>query len=126
VRAVAYHGALRQALLRAVRIAAPIAWVAGTLYLVDLLSLVVASIRAALGAHLRVGALALSAGDVLAFGLTIAVSVLAARVVRVLLEDDILSRLELPRGVPSVISAAANYGILLAGFLFAVSAAGLD
>jgi len=52
--------------------------------------------------------------------------VVAARVVRTVLQEDILSRLELPRGVPSVISSAANYAILLAGFLFAVSAAGLD
>jgi small-conductance mechanosensitive channel len=126
-RAVAYHSAaLRAALLRVIRVAAPIAWVAGTLHLIGLLPLVVEWIRIALGAHLRVGALALSAGDILAFALTIAASVLAARVVRVVLEEDVLSRLELPRGVPSVISAAANYAILLAGFLFAVSAAGLD
>jgi small-conductance mechanosensitive channel len=127
VRSVAYHASgLRQALLRTIRIAAPVAWVAGTLHLLDLLNFVVDTIREALGAHLRVGALALSAGDVIAFALTLFVSIVLARVVRALLEDDVLSRLALPRGVPSVISAAANYGILLAGFLFAVSAAGLD
>jgi small-conductance mechanosensitive channel len=127
VRAVAYHvEAIRHALLRAIGIAAPIGWIAGTLYLLDLFSVVVGSIRAALGAHLRVGALALSAGDIIAFALTLAASVVLARVIRALLEDDILSRLALPRGVPSVISAAANYAILLVGFLFAVSAAGLD
>jgi small-conductance mechanosensitive channel len=124
---VAYHvAALRDALLRMIWIAAPLGWAAGTLHLMDLLSPVVGAIRTALGAHLRVGALALSAGDIIAFALTLAASVVFARVVRALLEDDILSRLALPRGVPSVISAAANYVILLIGLLFAVSAAGLD
>jgi len=127
VRAIAYNASvLRQALLRAIRIAARITWAVGTLQLIGLLSAVVDAIRTALGAHLRVGALALSAGDVIAFVLTLVVALVFARVVRALLEDDILSRLEMPRGVPGVISAAANYGILLAGFLFAVSAAGLD
>jgi potassium-dependent mechanosensitive channel len=127
VRAIAYHtSVLRQRLLRAIRVAAQITWVVGTLQLLGVLSPVLDAVRTALGAHLRVGALALSAGDVIAFVLTLVVSLVFARVVRALLEDDILSRLELPRGVPSVISAAANYGILLAGFLFAVSAAGLD
>jgi small-conductance mechanosensitive channel len=80
----------------------------------------------ALRARLSVGAVSLSAGDVVAFFVTIFVSVLAARIVRPLLEEDVLPRLTLPRGVANAVSAGVNYMILLAGLLFAFSAAGLD
>ncbi|MBW2273627.1 MAG: mechanosensitive ion channel, partial [Deltaproteobacteria bacterium] len=42
------------------------------------------------------------------------------------LEEDILPRASLPRGVPYAVSTAVRYVILIIGFLLAVAAAGLD
>jgi small-conductance mechanosensitive channel len=126
-RAVSRHApGLEQRALTTVRVAAAVAWAAGTLATAGLLGPVVAAARSVFGARLEIGTLSVSAADVLAFGLTVWLSLVTARVVRVVLEDDVLPRMQLPRGVPSAISTAANYAVLLVGFLLALSAAGLD
>ena len=43
-----------------------------------------------------------------------------------MLDEDVLPRLTLPRGVPAAISTGAHYVILVAGFLIAIGAAGFD
>lgn len=79
-----------------------------------------------LGGRLDIGELSLSIADVLAFGVTVWMALVIARIVRALLEDDVLARMELPRGVPAAVSSAANYLVVTIGLLFALSAAGLD
>jgi len=64
--------------------------------------------------------------NVIAFGITIWVAVLASRTVRVVLDDDILPRASLPRGLPNTISALSGYVVLFIGFLFAAGAAQFD
>ena len=126
-RAVAYHAPLlRRRLATVIRFGAWVAWGLGVLEASGVYGTVARTMGDVLGARLEIGALSLSAQDVIAFGLTVALSVLIARVIRALLEDDLLPRMDLPRGVPSAISAAANYTVLLIGLLLALSAAGLD
>ena len=127
LRSVARHTkVLRRRAIRVVRVAAVLLWVGGSLQLYGLLGPTLNGIKNAFDARLEIGSLSLSAKDVLAFGLAVWLSLAFARVVRAVLEDDVLARMDLPRGVPSAISAAANYVILLFGFFFAMSAAGLD
>jgi small-conductance mechanosensitive channel len=54
------------------------------------------------------------------------VSTLIARFIRFALEEDVLSRAALPRGVPFAISTLVRYAVLLLGFSMAVLAAGFD
>jgi small-conductance mechanosensitive channel len=61
-----------------------------------------------------------------AFAVSVWLAVIVAGAVRALLEEDVLARMPLPRGVPSAVSAAANYTILFVGILLAMSAAGLS
>src|SRR5262249_13342205 len=127
LRSIARHaGTIRRRSVRVIRFAAVVLWVIGALQLYGLLEPVLNTLRRALDARLEIGSLSLATKDVLAFGLAIWLSVAVARIVRALLEDDILTLLDLPRGVPRAISAAANYMILLFGFFIAMSAAGLD
>lgn len=127
LRSIGRHAKpLRRRAIRAIRFAAVVLWVTGALQLYGLLGPALHAISEAFDARLEIGSLSLSTKDVLAFGLTVWVALTVARVVRALLEDDVLSHMDLPRGVPSAISAGANYAILLVGFFFAMSAAGLD
>jgi len=87
---------------------------------------VVQGLRRALGAAWPFGELELSLGDLLAFGLTIWVAFLISRCVRFVLDEDVLPRARLPRGVPYALSRGVHYAIALLGFLLAVSAAGFD
>jgi small-conductance mechanosensitive channel len=81
---------------------------------------------AAFGATWPVGELELSLGDLVAFGVTLWLAFWLSRFVRFVLDEDVLPRAELPRGVPYAISSVTHYAILLFGFLLAVSAAGFD
>lgn len=85
-----------------------------------------AAAGAVLGATLRVGGLELPLGQVLAFVVVIVAVVLATRIVVVLLEEDVFARMTLPRGVPYALSTLTRYTLLLAGFLLALGALGLD
>ncbi|RKY93355.1 MAG: hypothetical protein DRQ13_09565, partial [Ignavibacteriae bacterium] len=72
------------------------------------------------------GSLSISIGSILLFFISIWIAVLVARLVRFLLEGDILPRLNLARGVPGAISAITSYLIIGFGILVALIAAGID
>jgi small-conductance mechanosensitive channel len=109
-----------------IRAGAALAWAWHALRAFDALDPAVAGLRTALGAEWRLGELTLSLGGVLGFALMIWVSTLIARFVRFALEEDVLARASLPRGVPFAISTLARYAVLLLGFSMAVLAAGFD
>ncbi|MGD9345881.1 MAG: mechanosensitive ion channel [Candidatus Aminicenantes bacterium] len=111
---------------RFLRILAVLLWIILTLDVFNLFDPVKDTVLAVLGSQLKVGAIQISLGDILAFALTLWLSILLARSLRVVLGEDVLPRLSLPRGVPAAISATAYYFILFLGFLFALSAAGIE
>jgi small-conductance mechanosensitive channel len=82
--------------------------------------------KAVLDAEVRRGAMAISLGDLLSFGLTVWVAFLASAFIRFVLEEDVYPRLRLARGVPYVISSLLHYAVLFLGFLLAVAALGVD
>jgi small-conductance mechanosensitive channel len=73
-----------------------------------------------------IGTFSLSIGDILLFFVTIWITVSLARLIRFFLEEDILSRMTLPRGVPGAVSAIVKYIIVGFGIVVAFTAAGLD
>jgi len=107
-------------------LAAFIYWAIITLYYFNILEPVRAAVFRILGDRLTVGALNISLGDILAFILTLWISILLARFIRFMLGEEVLPRMILPRGVPAAISFTAYYLILVFGFLLALSAAGFE
>ncbi len=101
-------------------------WLVTTLSLFRVLSLFVGTAGAILGRVWSVGSFNISAGDVLAFVITLWIAILASRFIRFVLNEDVLPRIELPRGVPGAISTVAHYVILGIGFVFAIGAAGIN
>ena len=77
-------------------------------------------------ASLSVGELHLSLGAILLFLFTVWVSVLVSRGLSGLLEVDVLSRLDMPRGLPSVIGRLTRYTLISLGFFSALAAIGVD
>jgi small-conductance mechanosensitive channel len=73
-----------------------------------------------------VGELELTLADFALFGVMIWLSLVVSRVLRFVLEEDVLARARLPRGVPFAISTMVRYLVLLVGFLAAAAAAGFD
>jgi potassium-dependent mechanosensitive channel len=92
----------------------------------DLLAPVSAVLRNVLDARLQVGELDLPVARVLGFVAVVVGVYLITRLVMLVLEEDVYSRMTLPRGVPYALSALTRYGLLLTGFLLALGTLGFD
>lgn len=79
-----------------------------------------------LTAELTIGSIAISLGDLIAFGITVWLAFLLSRAVRFILDEDVYPRVNLAGGVPYAISTMLHYAILVAGFVLALAALGLD
>ena len=127
LRMVRDHEALLQRrVLKATFVLAAVAWAVATLNGFSVWDPVVRLVSAVLGASVTVGQLHISFGGVLALVLVIWSTILISRLIRFILNEDVLPRLPLPRGVPAAISTIVHYVVLLIGFFFAIAAAGLD
>jgi small-conductance mechanosensitive channel len=102
------------------------AWISVALDTQGLLESSLEAARAVLGARFQWGAIGVSLGDLLAFGLTVWAAFLVSAVVRFLLEEDVFQHMGLKRGVPYALSRLLHYVILLLGFVVAVGALGVD
>jgi small-conductance mechanosensitive channel len=106
--------------------AAFVAWALTTLELFTVRDDVVKWVRGVLEARLEVGELSLSLGGVVAFGLTLWAAFWFARAIRYLLEEDVFSRMRLPRGVPNAVAATVQYVAVLLGFFLALAVIGIN
>ncbi len=84
------------------------------------------SVREFLSAEIIFGSIQISAGDVLAFIVTVWAAFAISRLIRFLLDEEIYPRLALKRGLPYAISATLHYLILFGGFFLALAALGVD
>jgi len=127
VRSVALH---RERTLR--RAATLTRWSAGIMWLWLTLRILgvdgVLLDRAAqlFSASVTIGAYQLSLGRILLFALAVWLSILAARLTSFILDQDVLPRMRLARGLPSTISTTSRYVIIGVGLLVAASIAGFD
>jgi potassium efflux system protein len=123
---VARHGTLLEVRgAKYIRWTAVAAWVlaAGSAFRISpLLSEVAGGV---LSRRLQVGGLDVSLGDVVAFGVTLWVSVLLARLLAFSLEEGLEGR-GLPKGIPAAISRTAQYVVVAIGFGFAILASGME
>jgi len=117
---------VRQRLEKALQILAVLAWAYATLSLQGFGGALVDLLRGLLGAALTVGAVSISLGDVVVFGLTIWLSLLLARFVDFVLNEDVYPRVHLPRGVPYAVSSLVRYALIFVGFMIALAAAGIE
>ena len=101
-------------------------WVGGTLQVFYVETTVVDWGRAVLTARLRFGGLDVSLGDLAAFGITLWLAVLLARLLRLVLEARLGQDARLPAGVPVAISRTVGYVVVGVGFLVAILASGMD
>lgn len=72
------------------------------------------------------GEISIDFGSVLTFILVIVVTFLLTKILRVLLEEEIFSRLKLPRGVPGAISMVVRYFIVGWGIVISINALGIN
>ncbi|HEX5042985.1 MAG TPA: mechanosensitive ion channel domain-containing protein [Candidatus Polarisedimenticolaceae bacterium] len=72
-----------------------------------------------------IGQSTFSIASILIFVGAVYLAVVASRIIRAVLEEDVYPRLSLPRGLPNTLTMMARYGVLTIGFLIALSIAGI-
>lgn len=112
--------------LGALRWVGTIAWVAASLRAFAILDQVEAFLARLLALSFGWGAVHVSFGDLLAFGVAVWAAFAIARLTRFVLEDDVFPRMRLERGLPLALSSVAQYAIVIVGLSLALVALGVD
>ena len=73
----------------------------------------------------NIGSASFTLGSIILFFFVIWLSVIVARIIKVVLEEDVLERFTLKKGVPRMISVMIRYTLITIGVFLAVSAAGM-
>jgi small-conductance mechanosensitive channel len=79
-----------------------------------------------LTAERAVGTMHITIGSIFALILILLVTFIITGVLKVVMEHILLKRARLPRGVPAAISVTIRYFLIILGFMFALSAAGIE
>jgi potassium efflux system protein len=75
---------------------------------------------------LSIGKFSITAGSILLFPITVYIAYWIAKTTRALLNEDIFTKVDLPRGVGNSVSSILYYAIIMAGFFIALAAAGFE
>jgi len=101
-------------------------WIVFVLWIMRVIEQSGQIIAAALTKKWTVGNLHIALGGIVAFVVALTLGIVVSRILRFVLDEAVLPRLSLPRGVPAAISATVGYLVVIAGFVMAFLAAGLE
>jgi small-conductance mechanosensitive channel len=119
-------GPLLQAVARLINVAAVIAWILAILSSFRMLRPVLRAVRAVLTYPLEIGKISVTLGSVILFGVAVYAAFWIARWMRVILSDEVLPKMALPRGVANSVATLSYYALVLLGLMFALAAAGFQ
>jgi potassium efflux system protein len=119
-----HAGPLLQVLGRIVNVAAFVAWIIILLNEFRVYRPIDQWVRAVLTHPIAIGELTITLGSVLLFLSSLWVAYWLARTIRIVLRDEVLPKMALPRGVGNSVSTLSYYGVLVAGIMVALAAAG--
>jgi potassium efflux system protein len=117
---------LRRRIARLIGVAAIVTWVLLSLSAFSLREAVISRTIALLNTKFGVGSVHFSLGAVVAFILTIWITLLLSRCLRFFLKEEVYDRFHLARGSAYAVSTLVHYVVLLVGFYVAIAALGAD
>jgi potassium-dependent mechanosensitive channel len=100
-------------------------WVLLMLQSFHLLAPVYDGISSFLTYKITLGSASFSLDSILIFFVVIYIGIVLANLLRVVLEEDVLNRFTLSKGLPHTIAMLVKYALVTGGFFFAVNAAGI-
>ncbi len=121
-----YRDAIVRWVPRALRWAGVLIWLLVTLNLLGLSDWLGQQVKSLLQFHIASGSSNVTLGDVIGFFAILLVGYAISSAMRFLLREELLSRFQLSRGLPELISSTLHYLLLLLVFLFAVNAGGVE
>lgn len=115
-----------QLLVRLLTLAAVVGWAVFAMNRFRLFRPAYALAESVLTHSFQFGEISLSLGHVLVFVVAVLIAFWAAKTVRFLLQEEVLGRMSLPRGVANSVASLTYYALLLLGVVVALSAAGFE
>ena len=126
-RIVAQHGArLMQSFTRLVRLLAFAGWLLVTMNEFRIYRPIRDALAAVLAHPLTFGQISLTLGNVAMFLLSVFLAFWIAKTIRIILRDEVLANMSLPRGVANSVSSLSYYALVLLGLLVSLAAAGFQ
>jgi small-conductance mechanosensitive channel len=121
-----YTGPLLKTVGQLLRVAALVIWVLVVLSQFRIYRPIYQAVVATLTHEFGYGELSLTLGAVLLFAVSVYLAFWVARTVRMILQDEILPKMPLPRGVGSSVSSLTYYALVMFGIFVALAAAGFE
>jgi potassium efflux system protein len=119
-------GPLLHSLTKLLRVVAAIAWVVIIMNQFRVFRPVYDAVSAVLSHPLKLGQISLTLGGVALFVFSVFLAFWIAKTVRIVLSDEVLPKMSLPRGVANSISSLSYYALVMAGLFVALAAAGFE
>jgi small-conductance mechanosensitive channel len=117
---------VQRSLLRLIKVVTVIGWAIMTLQGFAVFDTTVEGLKKVVESKISIGDFSVSPGDILIFVVVVWLTFKISQLLRFVLEADVMSRLDLPRGVPGAITRLSHYAIIVVGVMIGASAAGLD
>ena len=126
-RIVTEHaGPLLKSISKFINFAALVIWVVVVLNEFRVYRPLAGWVRGVLTHPLKLGQISITLGSVLLFALSIYVAFWIAKTIRLVLQDEVLPKMALPRGVGNSISTLSYYALVIIGVFTALAAAGFE
>ena len=121
-----HAGPLLASATRLIKFAALTIWVFVTLNQFRIARPVFGWIKDVLTHPLEAGQISITLGSVVLFALSIWIAFWVAKTVRYVLADEVLPKMQLPRGVSNSVSSLSYYALILIGLMVSLAAAGFE
>lgn len=121
-----YNYVIRKRLVRFVNVVIMISWILIIANQLKIKDPIQETIFNFLGEDWKLGALSINIGEILIFLIVIWVSTFLAKIIQIILEDDVLSKMPMAKGLPHSIAVLIRYMVITVGVMLAVSSAGLN
>ncbi|HEY5849915.1 MAG TPA: mechanosensitive ion channel domain-containing protein [Lysobacter sp.] len=106
------------------KIAAVVGWIAFAMSRFRIFRPVYGVAESVLTYSVKFGEISISLGHILVFAVSVFIAYWTARTVRFLLQEQVLPKMSLPRGVGNSVASLSYYALLLIGLVVALAAAG--
>ncbi|UNK49119.1 mechanosensitive ion channel [Lysobacter sp. S4-A87] len=106
------------------KIAAVLGWIAFAMSRFRIFRPVYGVVESILTYSVKFGEISVSLGHILVFAVSVFIAYWTARTVRFLLQEQVLPKMSLPRGVGNSVASLSYYALLLIGLVVALAAAG--
>lgn len=120
-----YGGKIKSRLQLIINVGMVIIWISAILNILNIRRDIVEAISGVVTHEIVLGSASFTFGNILLFFLVIWLSIFISKIIKILLEDDILNKISLAKGLPHTIALMVRYAIITVGAILAIIAVGM-